>query len=168
MREELVAKRYLCAKIAGPLILEYYLLVSPLAEDLEIYGVKIVERRSGVAAIAPGLTTSGRKILHLIDLLSKGTVTPTSLADIVEDWLSRYQEPHLHEGAVFVILCETMEDCTMEKKIQLPKEAQPWTEVEVLFIDGCKVTVRYSRQKNPSAVKVIKETLLVSGTTRKI
>ena len=27
----------------------------------------------------------------------------------------------------------------MEKKIQLPKEAQPWTEVEVLFIDGCKV-----------------------------
>lgn len=87
MREELVAKRYLCAKIAGPLILEYYLLVSPLAEDLEIYGVKIVERRSGVAAIAPGLTTSGRKILHLIDLLSKGTVTPTSLADIVEDWL---------------------------------------------------------------------------------
>ena len=43
MREELVAKRYLCAKIAGPLILEYYLLVSPLAEDLEIYGVKIVE-----------------------------------------------------------------------------------------------------------------------------
>ena len=82
--------------------------------------------------------------------------------------LSRYQEPHLHEGAVFVILCETMEDCTMEKKVQLPKEAQPWTEVEVLFIDGCKVTVRYSRQKNPSAVKVIKETLLVSGTTRKI
>ena len=56
----------------------------------------------------------------------------------------------------------------MEKKIQLPEEAQPWTEVEVLFIDGCKVTVRYSRQKNPSAVKVIKETLLVSGTTRKI
>ena len=29
----------------------------------------------------------------------------------------------------------------MEKKIQLPKEAQPWTEVEVLFIDGCKVEV---------------------------
>ena len=85
--EELVVKRYLCAKTAGPLTLEYYLLVSPLVEELEIYGVKIVEKRSGVVAIAPGLTTSGRKILHLIDLLSKGTVTPTSLADIVEDWL---------------------------------------------------------------------------------
>ena len=56
----------------------------------------------------------------------------------------------------------------MDKNIQLPKDAQPWTEVEILFIHGCKVTVRYSRQKNPSAVKVIKETLLVSGTTRKI
>lgn len=56
----------------------------------------------------------------------------------------------------------------MEKKIHLPREAQPRTEVEVLFIDGCKVTVRYSGQKNPAAVKVIKETLLVSGTTRKI
>ena len=87
VREKLVAKCYLCAKTAGPLTLEYYLLVSPLVEELEIYGVKIVEKRSGVVAIAPGLTTSGRKILHLIDLLSKGTVTPTSLADIVEDWL---------------------------------------------------------------------------------
>ena len=56
----------------------------------------------------------------------------------------------------------------MEKKIQLPKEAQPWTEVEVLFIDGCKVTVRYSSQINPCAVKVIIVSLLVSGTTRKI
>ena len=28
MREELVAKRYLCAKIAGPLILEYAVTVS--------------------------------------------------------------------------------------------------------------------------------------------
>ena len=55
----------------------------------------------------------------------------------------------------------------MEKKIQLPKEAQPWTEVEVLFIDGCKVTVRYSRQKNPSAVKVIKETLLAAELLEK-
>ena len=40
VREKLVAKCYLCAKTAGPLTLEYYLLVSPLAEELEIYGVK--------------------------------------------------------------------------------------------------------------------------------
>lgn len=55
----------------------------------------------------------------------------------------------------------------MEKKIHIPKEAQPQAKTEVLFIDGYKVTLWYSRQKNPSAVKVIKETLLVSGATRK-
>ena len=56
----------------------------------------------------------------------------------------------------------------MEKKTYLPKEAQPRLEAEMLVIDGCKVPLRYSSQKNPSAVKAIKETLLVSGTTRKI
>ena len=85
MREKLVAKCYLCAKTAGPLILEYYLLVSPLAEDLEIYGVKIVEWQNSNQR--PGLTMSGQQIFRPIALLSKGTVTPTSLADIVEDWL---------------------------------------------------------------------------------
>ena len=74
--------------MARPLILEYYLLVSPLAKDLEIYGVKIVEQRSGAAASALDLTVSSRLIFHLIYLLSKGIVTPISLADIVEDWLS--------------------------------------------------------------------------------
>ena len=38
---------------------------------------------------------------------------------------------------------------------------------KVLYIDGCKVTVRYSGQKNPSAVKNIKDTLISGGTTKK-
>lgn len=87
MREKLVVKQYFYSKMAGPLILEYYLLISPLAKDLEIYGVKIVERRSGEAASAPGLTVSSLRVFHLIDLLFKGTATPISLTDIVEDWL---------------------------------------------------------------------------------
>lgn len=87
VQEKLVVRRYFYLKMAGPLVLEYYLLISPLAEDLEIYGVKIVEQRSGATASAPGLTVSSRRIFHLIDLLSKGTVTPISLANIVEDWL---------------------------------------------------------------------------------
>lgn len=74
-------------KMVAPLILEYYLLVSLLAKDLEIYGVKIVKQRSGAAASAPGITVSSRRIFHLIDLLSNRIVTPISLADIVEDWL---------------------------------------------------------------------------------
>ena len=31
---------------------------------------------------------------------------------------------------------------------------------KVVYIGGCKVTVRYSGQKNPSAVKRIKDTLI--------
>ena len=79
VREELVAKRHFCANALGPLTLEYYLLVSPLVEELEIYGVKSIERRGGTASSAPSLTTNSRRILHLIDLFSKGTIVPTSL-----------------------------------------------------------------------------------------
>ena len=50
MWEELVVKRYLCAKTAGLLTLEYYLLISLFAEDLEIYGVKIVEWQTSAPA----------------------------------------------------------------------------------------------------------------------
>lgn len=38
---------------------------------------------------------------------------------------------------------------------------------KVFYIDGCKVTVRYSGKKNPSAVKNIKDTLISGGTTKK-
>ena len=37
------------------------------------------------------------------------------------------------------------------------------TQVQVLFVDGYKVTIRYSTQKNPSAVKAIKDTLLAGA-----
>ena len=37
----------------------------------------------------------------------------------------------------------------------------------VIYVDGCKVTVRYSGEKNPAAVKNIKDTLISNGTTRK-
>lgn len=46
MREELVAKRYLCAKDCRAADLEYYLLVSPLAEDLGSTVLKLL--RGGV------------------------------------------------------------------------------------------------------------------------
>ena len=64
MWEELVVKRYLCAKTAGLLTLEYYLLISLFAEDLEIYGVKIVEWQNSNQR--PGLTMSGQQIFRPI------------------------------------------------------------------------------------------------------
>ena len=77
MWEELVVKRYLCAKTAGLLTLEYYLLISLFAEDLEIYGVKIIERKNKKKR--KSLTINSQKIFRPIALLSKGTVVPTSL-----------------------------------------------------------------------------------------
>ena len=47
------------------------------------------------------------------------------------------------------------------------KSSQIAEQPKVLYIDGCKVTVRYSSQKNPSAVKNIKDTLISGGTTKK-
>lgn len=38
---------------------------------------------------------------------------------------------------------------------------------EVLMIDGRKVTIRYGTQKNPSAIKAIKGTLLTSIVAKK-
>lgn len=38
---------------------------------------------------------------------------------------------------------------------------------QTLYIDGCKVTVKYSGRKNPSAIKNIKDTLISGGTVRK-
>ena len=38
---------------------------------------------------------------------------------------------------------------------------------QVFYVDGCKITVRYSGEKNPAAVKNIKDTLISSGTMRK-
>ncbi len=44
------------------------------------------------------------------------------------------------------------------------KDGQPG---QVFFVDGHKVTVRYSREKNPSAIRVIKETLLANAGAKK-
>ncbi len=47
---------------------------------------------------------------------------------------------------------------------ELDKDGPP---AQVLFVDGHKVTVRYSREKNPSAIRTIKETLIVNFGAKK-
>lgn len=53
----------------------------------------------------------------------------------------------------------------MDQKIAAIQSAQD--KIQVYFIDGCKVTVRYGSSHNPSAVKTIKETLLINGLPKK-
>jgi hypothetical protein len=55
-----------------------------------------------------------------------------------------------------------MEGVTLSTRADQPAERP-----QVFYVDGCKVTVRYSGEKNPAAVKNIKDTLIASGTIRK-
>lgn len=55
----------------------------------------------------------------------------------------------------------------MEKITRTERTEQNSEQSQVFYIDGCKVTVRYSGQSNPAAVKNIKNTLLSSGAAKK-
>lgn len=54
------------------------------------------------------------------------------------------------------------------KKDKLPIQPdQGGKESQVLYIDGCKVSVKYSDQENPAAVQNIKDTLISSGSIKR-
>lgn len=54
------------------------------------------------------------------------------------------------------------------KKDKLPIQPdQGGKEPQVLYIDGCKVSVKYSDQENPAAVQNIKDTLISSGSIKR-
>lgn len=40
-------------------------------------------------------------------------------------------------------------------------------QAQTIYVDGCKVTVRYSGQKNPNAVRGIKDILLANIANKK-
>lgn len=53
----------------------------------ESYGVKITDPASGRTASVPHVTTSVPRIDELLALLIRNHVTPTSLRDVIDDWL---------------------------------------------------------------------------------
>ncbi|MFI3252959.1 MAG: DUF6514 family protein [Eubacteriales bacterium] len=69
--------------------LDYYLLVEEVeTEDFfcENYGVAIEEPQGEKAEIL-GITTKKERAEELLSLLSLHQVSPTTLADVVADWL---------------------------------------------------------------------------------
>ena len=54
----------------------------------------------------------------------------------------------------------------MKKDKLLMQPDQSSKETQVLYIDGCKESVKYSDQKNPAAVQNIKDTLISSGSIK--
>lgn len=59
--------------------------VGPFA--CESYGVKITDASTGRLALVPHITTSIPRIDELMDLLTRNTVGPAGLRDVLADWL---------------------------------------------------------------------------------
>ncbi len=87
MREISYAVKQVQAEDGKMLSLAYSILIDDSHSGPESYGVRIVEQNSGSHTEATDLTTDAAQIDALMDKLSRNTVTPTGLADILTDWL---------------------------------------------------------------------------------
>lgn len=85
MRDISYTSKLTHSEAGKPLALDYYILVNE--GEPEQYGVKIIERNSGEQAMAFNLSTNAHRIYELADKLSRNSVTPTSLMDVLDDWL---------------------------------------------------------------------------------
>ena len=70
-----------------PLALDYYILVNGGGSEPEQYWVKIIEKNSGAQSLDFDLTTDINRIYNLIEQLSRNSVTPTGMDDVLADWL---------------------------------------------------------------------------------
>ena len=67
-----------------------------LVEDIEVegfhcesYGVVITDDLTGEESRCRHVTVNARDAMELLELLVRNDVTPTTLGDVVEDWLGR-------------------------------------------------------------------------------
>ena len=60
---------------------------SLLEERDETAGYGVLVELAGEQAAVPGITPSRSEAVALLGLLARGTVTPVTVMDIVEDWL---------------------------------------------------------------------------------
>lgn len=87
MREITYAAKQVKTDVGGLLALTYSIIVDSGEDGPESYGVKIDELNGDTHAMIPGLTVSRERIEDLMDKLSRNTVTPTALMDVLADWL---------------------------------------------------------------------------------
>ena len=94
MQTVFVARRTESAQEGGVYSFDYYVLVDEAnvgdAFLCESYGVQVTsvrEEQSEICAVR-NITTSTQRIDELMELLVRHVVTPATLRDVVEDWLS--------------------------------------------------------------------------------
>ena len=70
---------------------DYYIIIDQMATGgifaCESYGVKVASPNGSEEASIPNITVSVTRIDALMELLTRNFVTPTTLADVVADWL---------------------------------------------------------------------------------
>ena len=89
MRELLVEDRRETGEDGRERRYRYYVLVGemPLGGlSCESYGVKVVGE-DGEEASVPDITVSAGRIDALLELLSRNSVSPAALRDVIDDWL---------------------------------------------------------------------------------
>ena len=89
-----VTRREEMTQEGNPCCFDYFVLVEEASVGdtflCESYGVQITsvrEDQSEICAV-PNITTSTQRIDELMERLVKHVVTPATLRDVVEDWLS--------------------------------------------------------------------------------
>jgi len=68
-------------------IISYYVIAEELEQGIETYGALI--EYDGESAIVRNVTLSQRRVTDLLTSLRRGCVTPSTLPDIVYDWILR-------------------------------------------------------------------------------
>lgn len=90
MRDLFVERRMVQGEDEIPRYFDYYITIGEMKLEgifsCESYGVKVVEQNGDTVAI-PNVTVSISRIDGLMELLTRNTVGPTALGDVVADWL---------------------------------------------------------------------------------
>lgn len=92
MREMFVGTQDEQSEDGTPHQFRYYVLIGEMAVSggfsCESYGVKIVDSAYPDEAVSiPNITASASRIDELLELLTRNSVAPASLHDVVADWL---------------------------------------------------------------------------------
>ena len=67
-------------------VLNYLLLVDPVGQQAEAYGI-CVASGDGMTCAVKRISFSQVRIFALLERLIRNSVTPVTLRDVVEDWL---------------------------------------------------------------------------------
>ncbi|SES64657.1 DUF6514 family protein [[Clostridium] polysaccharolyticum] len=88
---KLIGKRIILAVPEREMCLEYFILKEQNEHDNTVtYGAKICKTENGIDEVeeVKGITDSSKVIISLADMLLENTVTPISMVDVIDDYVT--------------------------------------------------------------------------------